>query len=254
MSGAVEPGVPGWVDLGSPDLEASKAFYREVFGWRAEASPDPEYGGYSVFTQDGKAVAGVGPLMMQGQPTVWSTYVIVDDAEATAAKVAPAGGSVMVTPMAVGDQGHMAVFIDPTGAAIGVWQPGKMHGADLFNEPGSVSWNELATRDTAAASGFYSAVFGWDPDEAPYGESTYTQWRLDGKAIAGMMPMGDMFPPEVPAHWGVYFAVENCDDAVVAVSRAGGTVTMPPMDIPQGRFAGVVDPQGAPFYVIALAD
>src|SRR5262249_44023527 len=142
----------------------------------------------------------------------------------------------------------------PTGAAIGVWQPGKMHGADLFNEPGSLNWNELATRDTEAAKSFYSAVFDWYPDEAPYGESTYTQWRLADKAIGGMMPMSDMFPPAGPAHWTLYSAVENCDAAVAAVGRAGGSVSMPPMDIPQGRFAGVVDPQGAPFYVIALAD
>jgi len=56
--GQAGPGVPGWVDLGSPDLDASKRFYGEVFGWDADTNPDPQYGGYTTFRKDGKAVAG----------------------------------------------------------------------------------------------------------------------------------------------------------------------------------------------------
>jgi predicted enzyme related to lactoylglutathione lyase len=238
------------VDLATSDVEASKAFYSNLFGWQADTNPDPQYGGYTTFSMDGKAVAGAGPLMMEGQPVAWSSYVIVDDAAATAAKATEAGGTVVAPPMEVPEQGTMAVFLDPTGAALGVWQPGGMQGAEVFNQPGSLSWNELATRDTDAAKAFYSAVFGWQPDESP----SYTQFQLEGKSIAGMMPMGEMFPPETPAHWGVYFAVENCDEAVEAAIKAGGTVTMPPTDIPQGRFAGLVDPQGGSFYIISLAD
>src|SRR5215468_10595020 len=123
--GAVGPGVPGWVDFGSPDFEASKAFYRGLFGWEAQPA-NPDYGGYTVFTLDGKAVAGGAPLMTEQQPVTWSTYVIVEDAAATVTRVSPAGGSVMVDPMAVGDQGTMGVLLDPSGAAIGIWQPGEM--------------------------------------------------------------------------------------------------------------------------------
>jgi uncharacterized protein len=236
--GFVGPGVPGWVDLATSDIEASKAFYYNLFGWQADTNPDPRYGGYAIFRLDGKAVAGAGPVMMEGQPVAWSSYVIVDDAVATAAKATEVGGTVVAPPIEVPEQGTMAVFMDPTGAALGVWQPDKMQGAELFNH------------DTNAAKMFYSAVFGWQPDESP----SYTQFQLEGKSIAGMMPMGDLFPAETPAHWGVYFAVENCDEAVEAATAAGGAVTMPPMDIPQGRFAGLVDPQGAAFYVISLAD
>jgi predicted enzyme related to lactoylglutathione lyase len=247
--GVAGPGVPGWVDLGTPDIEASKTFYSELFSWDPQTSPDPQYGGYTTFTLDGRPVAGAGPLMMEGQPTAWSSYVIVDDAQGTAEKVAAAGGTVIAPPMEVGDQGTMAVFLDPTGAAIGVWQPAKMTGAEVLNEPGALCWTELATRDVEAAKPFYRAVFGWEPDNEP----NYTQFFLNGKSIAGMMPMGDSFPPEVPPHWGIYFAVTDCEAAVEGATRGGGSLTVPPTDIPQGRFAGVVDPQGAPFYVIALA-
>ncbi len=75
------------------------------------------------------------PLMQEGQPPVWSSYVTVDDADATAAKVREAGGTVIAEPMDVMDLGRMAIFMDPTGAAFGIWQPATMKGAELVNEP-----------------------------------------------------------------------------------------------------------------------
>jgi predicted enzyme related to lactoylglutathione lyase len=252
--GAATTGVPGWVDLGSPDLEASKRFYSELFGWEPQVSPDEQFGGYTIFTKDGKSVAGAGPLMSEGQPPAWATYVIVDDAEGIAARVDSAGGKVIVAPFDVADQGRMGVFLDQSGAAIGVWQPGAMTGADLFNKPGSLSWNELATRDPDGSKTFYGAVFNWQPVDSSMGEMTYTEWKLDGKSIGGMIPMtGDMWPADLPPHWTVYFAVENCDDTVAMIGKLGGTITQPPVDIPQGRFASAIDPQGAAFSIIALA-
>ena len=252
--GTETAGVPGWVDLASPDIEASRQFYSELFGWEPQVSPDPQFGGYTIFTKDGKSVAGGGPLMSEGQPTAWATYVIVDDAEAVATRVEASGGTVMIAPFDVADQGRMGVFLDPSGAAIGVWQPGLMLGGELFNKPGSLSWNELATRDPQGSTAFYRAVFGWEPTETPMGEVSYTTWQLDGRPIAGMIPMtGDMWPADLPPHWVVYFAVEDCDASAELITKLSGTVTSPPVDIPQGRFASAVDPQGAPFSVVALS-
>jgi len=191
--------------------------------------------------------------MSPEQPVVWSTYVIVDDAAETTAHVEEAGGSVMVAPMVVPEQGTMAVYVDPAGAVLGAWQPDKMSGAELLNQPGAMAWAELATRDTDGAKQFYPAVFGWQPSDSDAAGMTYTEWKIGDRPVGGMMAMGDMFPAEVPPHWGVYFAVEDCDDSVATVQKAGGNVVMPAMDIPQGRFAGVTDPQGAPFYVMAMA-
>ncbi|MDQ6773610.1 MAG: VOC family protein [Candidatus Dormibacteraeota bacterium] len=249
------PGTPSWVDLASPDLDASINFYTALFGWETRRTSDPAFGGYTTFTKDGQEVAGAAPKMGESQPTAWSSYVSTSDAEATAKAVTEAGGTVLAAPMEVPTQGHMAVFMDPTGAAIAVWQPGGHKGAELVNEPGSLSWNELQTRDPQAAKGFYTNVFGWGTrDTEMPGMGTYTEWLLDGKSIGGMMPMGDQIPASVPPHWEVYFAVADCDGTVAQAKELGATVVAGPMDIPQqGRFATMLDPQGAVFSVIKLS-
>src|ERR1700730_7060448 len=123
------PGTPSWVDLGSPDLAASTRFYTQLFRWQAEDQGE-QTGHYTLFKQDGQAVAAVGPLMSPGQPTAWTTYISTASAEETAKKVTQAGGTVMAPPMQVMDQGTMAVFVDPTGAAFAVWQPDTFAGAE----------------------------------------------------------------------------------------------------------------------------
>lgn len=251
------PGTPSWVELSSPDTDASARFYGALMGWSAtEPGPVEETGGYRMLEQDGRSVAGLMGHMQEGQPTAWATYVSVADADETADRVRGTGGTVVVEPMDVTDIGRMAVFADPTGAAFGVWQPKTFAGADLVNEPNSLLWNEVLTRDPEAAKAFYPAVFGWDVgrpgfDGAP---ESYVVWELGGKAVGGMMQMtDDMFPPEVPAHWSVCFAVADCDATAAKARELGATVTMEPMDMPIGRFAGVIDPEGASFTVMQPA-
>ncbi len=247
------PGTPIWVDLGSPDLAASSRFYGQLFGWQAEDMGEA-MGHYTMLRQDGKAVAAIGPLMNPNQPTAWTTYVSTPNAEETARKVTEAGGKVLSPPMQVMEEGSMAVFADPTGAAFAVWQPGKMKGAEVFNKPNSVGWNELATRDMKAATAFYTKVFPWTAktSDMPDG-GQYTEWQIDGKSIGGAMTIGKMIPADVPPHWLVYFVVANTDDIVKRAQELGGKVMAPAMDIPQGRFAVLTDPQGAAFAVIKLS-
>jgi predicted enzyme related to lactoylglutathione lyase len=194
--------------------------------------------------------------MQEGQPTAWATYVSTTDADETAEKVKAAGGSVFVEPMDVMDIGRMAFFADPAGAVFGAWQAKTFAGADLVNEPNSLCWNELATRDTAAGKAFYPAVFGWAAGKPSFegAPETYTVWEIDGKPVGGMMEMSDeFFPPEVPPHWGVCFAVADCDAVADQARELGATVTFGPMDMSLGRFAGLIDPQGAAFAVMQLA-
>jgi len=182
--------------------------------------------------------------------------VSVADADETAAKVTAAGGTVVVAPMDVMDIGRMAVFADPTGAVFGVWQPKSFTGADLVNEPNSLCWNEVLTRDADADKRFYPAVFGWGAGRPSFegAPDTYTVWELDGKPVGGMMQMSDeYFPAEVPPHWSVCFAVADCDETVAKARELGATVTAEPMDMPIGRFAGLIDPQGASFTVMQPA-
>jgi predicted enzyme related to lactoylglutathione lyase len=210
-------------------------------------------GGYRRATKDGKDVAGAMPLMQEGQPPAWSTYVSVADADATAAAVKDAGGSVISEPMDVMDLGRMAIFADPTGAVFGIWQPGTFAGAELVNEPGALAWNELGTRDPGAAKAFYAAAFGWSFRDNDMGEmGTYTEWLNGEDSIGGMLDIGGRLPDEIPAHWLVYFAVDDTDAAIEAVKSSGGNVPFGPVDIPAGRFAVGTDPWGAAFAVIQM--
>lgn len=248
------PGTPSWVDLSSSDADASAAFYSELMGWQpTEPGPVEETGGYRMFQQDGKNIGGLMPAMQEGQPTAWSTYMSVTDADETAGKVKDAGGSVVVEPMDVMDLGRMAFFADPTGAVFGVWQPKSFGGADLVNEPNSLCWNEVLTRDSETDKQFYPAVFGWTAGRPGFegAPESYVVWELDGKQVGGMMQMTDeVFPPEVPAHWGVCFAVADVDATFAKARELGATVTVEPVSMAIGRFAGLIDPQGASFTIM----
>jgi len=250
------PGTPSWVELSSPDPDASAAFYREVLGWSPTEPGAPETGGYRMFQSGGKNVAGLMGHMQEGQPTAWMTYISVADADETAERVGAAGGNVIVAPMDVMDLGRMAVFADPTGAAFGVWQPKAFAGADLVNEPVSLTWNEVHTRDTDADKAFYGSVFGWAAGKPSFAGApdTYTVWQLDGRNVGGMMEMVEgMFPPDTPPHWSVCFAVADADATVAKAGECGGTVVAEPVDMPIGRFAALIDPQGAWFTIMQPA-
>jgi len=252
-----KPGTPCWVDLGSPDLDASVEFYTALFGWQVPESENvEETGGYRRATKNGADVCGMMPLMQEGQPPAWSSYVSVADADATAANVTEAGGSVIAEPMDVMELGRMAVFADPGGAVFGIWQPGTFPGAGLVNEPGALAWNELNTRDLAGAKSFYGAVFGWDFEDVQMGENeSYTTIMLGGTPIGGILDMDERsVPTEIPPHWLAYFATEDTDATVAQVNELGGSLMMGPIDLPVGRFAILTDPHGAAFAVIALSE
>ncbi|MGI9647829.1 MAG: VOC family protein [Acidimicrobiia bacterium] len=254
-------GVPSWTDLATSDVEGAKAFYGAVFGWAAEDQPTDQGVPYTMLSKGGKVVAGLGPIppdqAAAGMPPMWNSYVNVDSVDATIGKVTGAGGSVLMPAMDVMDAGRMAFVADPTGAAIGLWQAGSHKGAELVNEHATLSWNELMTDDTAAATQFYTDVFGWRAETTEMPGGLYTSFwadgNVEGNAAAGMMAktedMGDF-----PNYWGVYFSVDDVDAILGAVKDNGGQVLMPPMDIPQvGRMAVVQDPQGASMSVITMA-
>ncbi|WP_113704265.1 VOC family protein [Nonomuraea lactucae] len=249
-----EPGVPCWVDLSSTDVDASVRFYGEVFGWSAEMIDDPEAGGYGQFVHDGKKVAGVGPVFNEGMPSVWNTYVATEDAAATADRAKNAGGTVVMEPMQIFEEGRMAIFQGPDGAFVSVWEAGRHKGAELVNEPVSFCWNELVTRDVAAAERFYQTVFGWTPNPQEMDGVTYTEWQAGGRSIAGMMEMSPNYPPETPSHWMVYFAVADLDDTIANATRLGANVLIDSMEAPPGRFGMFIDPQGAAVSVIQLTE
>lgn len=245
------PGTPCWVDLMVPDQQAALDFYRDLFGWQGEVGP-PETGGYAVCTLNGKAVAGIMKAMSPDggptPPTAWTTYLATADVDASQAKIAEAGGNVMMPAVDVMTLGRMCVAADPTGAVFGLWQARDFGGAQVVNEPGSVIWSELNTSDTGAAARFGKAALGLEA--APMeGAEGYYSLSAGGRVIGGMQGL-DQLPPGTPSHWLTYFSVDDADSVVDALIRAGGNVLKPPFDMMAGRMAVVTDPQGGAFAVI----
>jgi uncharacterized protein len=265
------PGVPCWVDTTQPDPEAAVAFYGGLFGWDFEdAMPPGSAGRYFIARLRGGDVAAVGSAPEGGPPVaVWNTYVWVESAEETAAKVLAAGGRVVVDPFDVSDAGRMAVFTDPEGAAFCAWQAKAHKGAQIVNEHGSVNFNGLNTRDPDGAESFYGSVFGWKTLGLGGGADV---WGLPGygdfleqrdpglrtrmmesgapagfeDVVATLNQIADD-QPDVPAHWSVTFAVDDADAIAERAGQLGGQLVVPPFDAPWVRMTVITDPQGATF-------
>jgi len=245
-----KPGTPCWVDLMVPAQQEALDFYRDLFGWQGEVGP-PETGGYAVCSRQGKAVAGIMTAMAPDDqptpPTAWTTYLATADVDATTQAVTDNGGTVMMGGVDVMTLGRMAVVADPTGAVFGLWQARDFIGSQLVNEPGTVIWSELNTSDPAAATAFYQALgIEVAPMESAPG---YFSLSVAGRPVGGMQGLDNM-PAGTPSHWLTYFSVDDTDSTVDALTRAGGSVLMPPFDMMAGRMAVVQDPQGGTFAVI----
>jgi uncharacterized protein len=244
---------PVWIDLASKDPAGAREFYSKLFGWTAEPEKDPAAGGYAIAQLAGKDVAGIGGTQDPNAPSAWMAYIGTKDANAIAKKVEAEGGKVIAPPFDVMDVGRMAVFQDPSGAFISVWEPKTMNGFEVQRKPGSFSWAELNSRAFDKAADFYKDVFGWGTKKSPMGEGQgdYTEFQIGGESIAGGMDMNPMVPEEVPSYWTVYFGVADVDKSFQKAIGLGAKEMVSPQDFPGGRFALATDPQGAMFGLLS---
>ncbi|MEV4681092.1 VOC family protein [Streptomyces kurssanovii] len=257
LSAPYVTGSPNWIDLGTPDVDAAKTFYGGVFGWTF-VSAGPDAGGYGMFRLDGRTVAAVMTVPPeQGTPS-WNVYFRTPDADAMVKAVEQRGGSVVVRPMDVLDQGRMAVCLDPAGAAFAGWEPGGNKGLDRVSELGSLAWLELFTPEPASALEYYGDVFGWEASEMPMpdGSGTYTMVRPGGAAqdatFAGVLPLNaDPLEAAGGPYWLPYFAVEDCDASVARAQELGAEIRLAPVGVEGvGTYAKLADPTGARFAVV----
>jgi predicted enzyme related to lactoylglutathione lyase len=266
------PGVPCWADTSQPDPQAAVAFYSGLFGWDCEdVMPPGSPGKYFIARLRGGDVAAIGSQPEGGPSTaVWNTYIWVHSADETASKVLDAGGRVIMDPFEVMDAGRMAACTDPEGAVFHLWQAKRHRGARIVNQPGSVNFNALHTRQPAAAKAFYGSVFGWETVSVG---GAAEMWGLPGygdfleqsdpglrermaqtagapegfeDVVAALNPIADD-QPDVPANWSVTFAVQDADATAGTAANLGGQVIVPPLDAPWVRTTVITDPQGATF-------
>ena len=243
-------GTPCWADVSVDDVPKAIAFYQALFGWDIELG-GPEVGGYSIAHQGGQIVAAVSPKMAgPDSPTVWTTFLATDDADATAATIKSAGGQVLSEPMDVMAEGRFAVAVDPAGAVFALWQGGNTTGIGVANEPGALTWNEQMSRDLSGSQAFYQDVFGYSYQDMSGDGFKYALLMVDGHEVGGIGEYPEGTPDQMPAAWMAYFAVTDTDAAMAKVTELGGSVVQPAFDSPYGRIAVVADDQGAVFSVI----
>ena len=237
-----------WIDLATTDVAAAKAFYGELFGWEAEEQPAGEHGVYTICRLNGRNVAGLHE-QVEGQAPGWGSYICVDDVDQATARAKELGAAVLVEPFGTPGGGRVSVVADPSGAAVSLSRPGEGFGAGLVNEVGTWTWNELTSADLDAAKRFYGELLGWSSEDAP-GPIPRTTFTL-GNLLAGgghaPAPQEDPSP-----RWTVSFRVADADQTAAEVQKLGGTVLLPPMDVPVGRFTIVGDPAGAVFSASAV--
>jgi uncharacterized protein len=235
-----------WVDLGTNDAPGAKAFYGGLFGWEFDDLPTGEKGTYSTARLDGRAVAGLFDL---AETPAWGSYICVEDVERATQRARELGAEVVVEPFGTPGGGRVAMVRDPAGAMVSLSQPGEHFGAELVNQDGTWTWNELVSGDLAAGRDFYVELFGWTAEDTP-GSFPRTAFTLGDLLIGGghaPAPQEDPTP-----RWSISFWVADADEAAARAQELGGKVLLPPMDIPIGRFTVVADPQGATFTAAAV--
>ena len=243
-------GTFSWADVATTDLEGTKNFLTNLFGWTAQDIEDADY---TMFYLDGKATAGASTMGGQVEHSFWGNFVTVDSVNEIAEKAKTLGAEIIYEPMDVMEAGRMVVVKDPQGAMINFWEPKSHIGAEVVNKVGAMGWNELYTNDVEGAKKFYGELLGWEFDNDAMGHD-YILIKNNGRMNGGIMAiteeMGDM-----PPMWGTYFTVANVDEAVEKIRANGGIVHKEPWEAEGvGKMAAVAGPEGAPFMIIEMND
>ncbi|MGW0163111.1 VOC family protein [Mycobacterium sp. NPDC003323] len=259
---AYPPGVPCWIDLESPDVQAAAQFYGALFGWTfTDAIPAHAPGTYLIAELDGRDVAAIGPDG-GADSARWNTYVAVDDADVAAAAVRTAGGAVTMEPQDAGPGGRRADCMDPRGAHFRLWQPYRRPGVQASNVPNAWNFTDLHSGDIDAAQRFYGPLFGWQFDDTEfatlvrkpgYGEhlAATVDPSIHERQSATQAPPGFadavawmIGQPGETDHWHVTFTVADRDASAADAEKAGATV-LSSEDTDWTRAVTIRDPQGA---------
>ena len=230
-----------WFEYVSGDTQKAKGFFGELFGWTTQEVPMPE-GAYEMIASGGRTIGGYLPTPA-GAPKEahWLTHLAVADAKATSEQVTKLGGKILKPVFRVGEFGAMAIVADPQGGALALWQPAKSEEQPAATE-NTFCWNELASSDPAASVAFYNAIGGFTSKAMEMPEGKYHVLEAGGQPRAGIMAK---MMPQQPHAWLPYVQVASADKTAEKAKKLGGTIIIPPTDIPNvGRFSILTDTLG----------
>ena len=223
-----------WHDLITHTPEASKRFYRELFGWEfEELGLDFGFGrtvNYTLIRNRGELIGGMVDANLLGRPnpeqlSQWVVAMSVDDLDAAVATAVGEGGKVLTPPTDVSERGRMALIKDNQGAALALLQTRDGDPVDRDVRSGGFLWDEVWTGNVDSAISFYARLAKLEVSTFPMANgAAYRYMRSAGTARFGFLQT----PVEVlPPTWTSYLRVEEPATIVARVAGLGGRVLVP---------------------------
>lgn len=224
-----------WRELHTPDIEAAKAYYAGLLGWRYQAEQATRFawgdgaGVYHLIEAGGEIHGGMAPL--SGGAAHWLSYVQVQDVEAALSKAEKLGAAIVRAAFDVPGVGVNAVIADPGGARIGLSAPSY----DYPYPAGVFRRDHLFTHDADGAALFYKDLFGW---------------TLSAGGALGVSGRPADFST---SFWAPVLAVSNVGTVLAHATELGGFIRSGGDESDKDKFTLTADPQGAVFGLEACA-
>ncbi len=114
-----KPGSFVHIEFASSDPGRTRKFLEDVFGWEFQSIPGMDYHVYTTPLGPGGAIMPPTPE----RPGGVLNYILSEDLDADVRKVADAGGTVLVRREEIPGVGWWALFEDPTGIVLALYQP-----------------------------------------------------------------------------------------------------------------------------------
>ncbi len=245
-----------WYELVTRDMDKAVSFYRKVVGWDIKDSGMPGIT-YMLFGKDGREVGGMMTWTGAGSPdlpTQWVGHIHTANLDEELRAVLADNGTIVQPAHDIPGVGRFAVVLDPQKVKYLLFEPGSREVPPRLDQMavGNVGWHELLTDDQSAAFDYYSRHYGWQKDYAHDmgAMGVYQTFRIDHSPFTGgiMNRSGPGMPEGILPHWQFYFTVDDIEAAQKRVIEAGGTIVLPPMDVPGGsRILQALDDQDGHF-------
>lgn len=236
-----------WHGCISTDVDAAKTFYSAVMGWNVETMPMGDSDA-TMFAAGKNTLAHLSPPAMDGVPSHWSSFLRVDDVDASTKSAIDNGGQQIMPPTDI-PPGRFSVISTPSGAAMALFHeadPAVSHHLDTA--PGQVHWVELHSKDIDTDISWLKNTFGFTTSEMEMPFGPYHILKSGDNPRGGVMTSQ---APEAPAHWLLWINVANVDDTMALVEKNKGSVLSPVMDVPEvGRMTVIQDPAGGVLGII----